>query len=413
LLLLALLDSPPLSLPAAVQQALAHNPAIQTSQAAVAQARAQLHLTEVPWFPSASLDLSGNETAPSEQGHFGEPFQSNTADASIRQTVSDFGRTHTAVAAAQDSLQAAQASLQSQQQSVALTVETQYFTVLANEELVDIAQDSVRDQQKHVEQTQAFYQQGVKAKLDVAQAQTSLASSQLALVQAENARDQAYVSLNTAMGLRSATPAHLDKTLLERAPTSPDVDPLLQEAWASRPDVLALQAQLAASRADLDLARLGLNPTLSGQGSVNVLNQSTQNNPSWTVSMALNVPLLDGHQTRSQIELAQANLQSLQSQSETLHDTVFQQVQNDVLAFKAAVRSVQVNRTGVESAAEAFHLADARYEVGLGSSVDYLDAHLAYVQARSALVSAEAAQQESQAQLEHDVGNILTQLEGK
>jgi outer membrane protein TolC len=178
---------------------------------------------------------------------------------------------------------------------------------------------------------------------------------------------------------------------------APDTAELLADGYRHRPDLMALDAQILAAQADLDLAHLGLGPRLTSSGSLSLFNAAGQNNPSWDLGVALSIPILDSNNTRYTIELDQANLDTLVAQRTSLQNSVYQQVKVDVLSVRQSVSSIAVAREGVEAARQAFNLADERYKVGL-------DAQLAYVQARSTLVSAQASLEESNAQLNHDVG---------
>lgn len=398
----------PLSLSRALRLALEHNPGILQTQLAIHQAEAQLHLAEVGWYPSAGVSINSDEAGVGLPG----TLQTNTGNLNVSQTVTDFGRTRAALRAARASLLSARANLLTHQEDVALQVQQQYFGTLANEQLALIAEESVRDQSAHLAQTEAFYQAGTKARIDVAQAQSSLATAQLALVSADNTRDQSYVALNNAMGFRSVAAYQLQDALIEQVAQNgmPDVPPapqaaaLVDDAYRARPDMLAIEAQLEAAQATLDLARLGLNPTLSGTGSLSLFTGTGQANRSWNLGMVLNIPILDSTATRYTVELDQAVVNTVQAQKTALQNTIYQQVQQDVLAMRQATASVQVSHRAVEAAQQAYDLANERYKVGLGSSLDYLDAQLAYVQSRSTLVTAEAGVRTAEAQLNHDVG---------
>src|SRR5262249_23686105 len=105
----------------------------------------------------------------------------------LTQLVWDFGQTtgryHSAeyLASAQESTQ--QVTLR----QVLLNVRTNYFAAVADKALVQVQRDTLENQQRHLDQVQAFIQVGTRPEIDLAQSKTDVASARLALIRAENA----------------------------------------------------------------------------------------------------------------------------------------------------------------------------------------------------------------------------------
>ena len=71
-----------------------------------------------------------------------------------------------------------------------------YYTLIMNRNLVDVAQQAVKDYQGHVTNVEAQYNVGLVASSDVLAAKTNLADSETSLVKAQNTANLAEASLN-------------------------------------------------------------------------------------------------------------------------------------------------------------------------------------------------------------------------
>ena len=137
-----------------------------------------------------------------------------------------------------------------------------YFSVLAAQELVQVRETTVKNQSKHLEQIQAFFQVGRVPKIDMTRQEVQLANAQLDLVQARSDLTVAHAALATAMGL----PVKNTFTLidvLESAQTLDSVDGYLAQARTSRPDLRAFREVVNAAQGDIVIAHSNFKPRLN------------------------------------------------------------------------------------------------------------------------------------------------------
>ena len=80
-----------------------------------------------------------------------------------------------------------------------------YYTLIMNRNLVDVAQQAVKDYQGHVTNVQAQYNVGLVASSDVLAAKTNLADSETNLVKAQNSANLAEASLNQVIAYPAQT----------------------------------------------------------------------------------------------------------------------------------------------------------------------------------------------------------------
>src|SRR5207247_5154765 len=88
---------------------------------------------------------------------------------------------------------------------VQLNVRTTYFNARAQKALVQVAHETLANQDKHLAQIQGFVQVGTGPEIDLAQAKTDRANAQVQVITAENNYESAKAALNQAMGVEGPT----------------------------------------------------------------------------------------------------------------------------------------------------------------------------------------------------------------
>ena len=86
-----------------------------------------------------------------------------------------------------------------------LAVRTAFFQARAQKALIDVAKDTLANQQRHLAQVQGFVDAGARPEIDLAQARTDVANAQVQLINSENGYATAKAQLNQAMGVPQPT----------------------------------------------------------------------------------------------------------------------------------------------------------------------------------------------------------------
>ena len=91
--------------------------------------------------------------------------------------------------------------------TVELAVRAGFYNARANKALVQVAQEQLVNQERHLAQIQGFVTVGTRPEIDLAQARTDRANAQLTLINAENNYAVARAQLNQTMGVVGANMA--------------------------------------------------------------------------------------------------------------------------------------------------------------------------------------------------------------
>jgi len=403
-------DGPELTLEQVVQAALDNSPGIAASQEDVAVADAQLSQTKSAYWPQLGVQ-SGyqrqwyeNSRQALAQGGSGGQYNTYGNSLSVSQYLYDFGQTPGRVERSRQSLLATQKGLVKTQADVVRDAKNAYFEILKQEELVTVYETSLRVQREHLRQAQAYYDSGLKARLDVTNAEVAVANTQLQLIQARYALSTASVNLETILGGPPVAGPYRLATLPEFQEEPPPLGQLLQEALGQRPEVGSLQALRLAALAQLDSARGGYFPSLNANASYLYSNADFPLQEGWLVGASLNWPLFNGFKTQGSVSEARAGLRKVEAQIRQLELSVKQDVSVALLGVKQTGEATATARLALRQAQENMDLADGRWKAGVGSPIEYSDAQYLLTQAKGNLVQSIYLRWQAYANLERARG---------
>ncbi len=323
------------------------------------------------------------------------------------QLLYDFGLTSNRWRAAAASRNAAGQNTRTAALQALLTVRRAYFLARAQRDLVDVAEETVKNQEKHVEQTQAFVRTGIQPDINLATVMTALANARVQLVTARNNDAIAQAQLSQAMGVAVGpayvlADAELPAVPGEDGPTAA----LLDRAERARPELANLIDERRAQELTLRSIKGSYGPALSAIANLSDNGTSIDGLvPNWYVGLGLTWNILQGGLTNGQVREARGTLENLvgQEQAERLQIQVdVEQARLGVQAAKATIGAAEEAQT---NARNQLTLAEQRYEHGLGNAVELSDAQVAYTSAEAQLVQARFNLASARAQLLTAVGD--------
>ncbi|MFW5733798.1 MAG: TolC family protein [Oceanidesulfovibrio sp.] len=281
--------------------------------------------------------------------------------------------------------------------SLLLSVQENFLNLLRAREDVRSAQDSVTRLESQLKVTRAFYDVGLRPRLDVLQAEVDLADAEDTLLQAENSVAVQLARLNTLL------PLHLGDDVEYVGELRSDPFPLslktcLERAYKNRPDLLIFKKAVDIARQDSRVAASSLYPQIQGEfswsqfGDTPALRGSPYTNlnrfDQWSLEIGLNWELFDfgenlftWRQARESEKGAQADVAS--QYLEATYDVKSRRLQIDETAKRIAVAQKRV-----EQGKEGYRMAVARYQAQVGTNNDVLDAQSRLTSAESTLTDA-------------------------
>jgi outer membrane protein len=368
------------------------NPAVRGAMKGVQGAQARVKQTQAAYYPNffAETDYNRYNTQASGSSQATQTTGSGVNDLTtyylgLSQNIYDFGRREYKVQSSKEDLKTYQWTFKDTRLAVIDSIRQAYYGVLLTQRVVQVRQEDLNRTREHLMQAQGFYRVGLKAKIDVTQAEVAVVNAQKALIQAENDVQQAWVNLSAAMGLEQ-TPAVTLKDDLETDRDHWKLEDLRKEALEMDPQLNRQRTVIRYWETQVEGAKREYWPTLTGTvkyGYNNGAGYLYNNDETWNVGLQLNVPIFTGFQTQNKVAEYQATLDQAKANADNLKLAVVSNLQSQFLNQVLAEKQIEVTLEALRSAKENLELATGRYKAGVGSSLDVTDARGSYVQAEN------------------------------
>jgi outer membrane protein len=231
------------------------------------------------------------------------------------------------------------------------------------------------------------------------------------LIQARNMLEQALADFRQLIGAPPDTPVQLDAALDAQPAPAPAPDALVASAREARPDRKALEARVAGAgdrrQASLDARR----PVISVGGGVNYSNPNPmifprvgEWNESWDASVNVSWTFWDFGRTAADIAASRAAERAAKERLADFDTSLEVEVRKRRLDLDSARAAVSAAEDSVRAATEARRVVGDRFDAGVATPTDVLDAQVALLQAGLDRTQALASVHLAQARLDRAIG---------
>ena len=283
-----------------------------------------------------------------------------------------------------------------------------FYQALLARRTVEVMNDALRQLKGHVGQVQSLYDNGMATKLDLMKATLGQQQMEAQISQIENGAELATAALLNTLGLDPGTSVAFAEEL---APDSTTVDPdqVTGQALERRPELAQLRDAVKMANLGVSIARTANLPNAFAQvnGSYkNPVGFSTGWGTDWNATAGLSMPIFTGLSNLNKLKAAQARQRQARVALAMVEDGVKLEVKALALGLNQEAKNAAYQKKNVEVAEAALGLAQARYENGLLTNLDYMDSQLALTQARVAYLNALANHRVARAKLQKAVGEF-------
>ena len=224
----------------------------------------------------------------------------------------------------------------------------------------------------------ARFEEGGSSILDVRQAESLLASFEQALADQQRRLAQAENALAVLIGRNPGPIARSARLDTLQLPTSVMAG-IPSELLGRRPDIRAAEEALRGAGANVEAARKAFLPrltltTLLGFASPDLGQLFDSGRYAWSLQPALGVPLLDGGQLRSGVDLAETQQRILVEQYKATIRQGFREVSDALIDFQRLSEQRDASRRVVSANRERLRLSKALYLAGISGYFEVLDA---------------------------------------
>jgi outer membrane protein len=363
--------------------ALKNHPLILQSDANVAAAVARKGQAQSAWYPAVNLSTGYSESrAYSAAANRNVTAPSEFVQGNLGWMLYDFGRTSASVAQADALAAVIRENAATTREDVAFVATVAFYNVLRAEKTLEFQKENLRQQESLYRQASAFYEAGVRAKIDVVRAEANVYDARAQLSQAENGVRVARVTLLQRIGIDGPAGFRLTGALPEFSLTG-TLEDWVAEGERNRPELRALVEKERAATESLRLARAGYLPFLAGTAGYGYAAKETPLYQNYAYSITLNYPIFTGFLTTEQAKEAMATISSTQYEMIETKRQVRLQVEVSAYSVQEAQQRLSARKKQRDASGENLRLATARYEVGAGDIIEMTDAQAQMVRSET------------------------------
>lgn len=405
-------------LDALVEEAEAHNSDLVAAAARVDEARALVEEAESGFYPTVSAGLNANRQQNSRKTATFFPgiptrFNDSRAALNVSYDVDLFGRIRAGAQAARAELEANEAARNGVRLALTAQVAQSYFTLRALDEQVALTRRTVELREEALRLQKKRFDAGVISEFDLRQLEAEAAGVRAQLPPLERDREREEAALAVLLG-RTPRQIFEENTARRQAQNEvpgPAVLPsgLPSELLLRRPDLVEAERSLAAANARIAVARAQMFPSISltaalGSESAALGNLFTSGSGIWSIGLALAQPIFAGGRLVAETEAAKAReRQALAAYTKAIQNA-FSEVRAALSAQTRARESFDAQSAAAAALAQSLRLARLRYENGVASQLDVIDAERGLLGAQSARIEALRAQRAAIADLFRALG---------
>ncbi len=425
-----------MSIQECVNYAIEHNPnlavAIQhvnAAKAGVGQQRANFAPRLTAKVNYNHLDNSGSRIANTHTDSIG-------FTAGISQLIWDFGKTTAKINMAKYDTMSAQYDYDYDILNITYNVKMNYYKVLMSLANLDIYEQNVRINTLNYDRTKAMFEEGLKSKIDVVNAEVNLSDAKIQLVEAQNNLATNVLALKNSMyyseskdfivhntenfGFLKADYRKKMQSLNEIKPSGfnfkknddglimltsgiehNDIiqdyvfNPLklsmqdaVDKALKNRPDLKSNRMLAKVQEESLKAVKRSYAPELSADlGWSYTKNESTYTSP-FNVGASLGLGSINPYGIHWQVKEGEAYLDIANHNINIAKSDIYWEVQENYVNMRQLERKIPLMSQKVKATLENFELADGRYSVGLNNYVELQDALTNYNNSQLSFVEA-------------------------
>jgi multidrug efflux system outer membrane protein len=385
---------------------LANNRDLRVAVLNIEQARATYQVQRANQFPTINAAVAGTRASTPGNTAFNSSYQAGLAVSAFELDL--FGRLRNLTEAAQSQFLATEENRKTVQISLISQVADSYLSYLADQELLDLTQQTLKTREESLRLTQLRFDNGVASKLDLDQAVSLVEQARTTLAQATRQRAQDLNLLTLLIG--QPIPDNLPQGLTLAATNLPDLPAgLPSDLLAVRPDVRSAEDQLIAFNADIGAARANFFPRISltgeaGSASSQLSGLFKSGSFGWSFAPQALMPIFDFGRNQANLASARAQRDIAVAQYEKSIQTAFREVA-DALAGQATYNAqLRAQQAVAQAEADRFKLSDLQYRNGVASYLDLLDAQRSLFTAQQQAIQANLARLQNQVTLYRVLG---------
>ncbi|HVU34695.1 MAG TPA: efflux transporter outer membrane subunit [Opitutaceae bacterium] len=378
-------------------RALAANQDLRGAAARVEEARAEAGLARSDYWPriAANGEFTRERTSSTTANVFPATL-TNTYNAPLSATweLDVFGRVRRLSESARADAAASAATFEAVRLAMTADVASTYFTLGALDRELAIVRETAELRRRALQIENVRLRHGTAAEVDVARAETELATADADAADLENRRASVRNALAVLIGAPASdfqvTPSPVGRI------TAPVVPPgLPADLLERRPDIAAAERSLAAANARIGVAKAAFFPAISLTGSAGFASDEVDtlfnaDSRVWSIGPRLYLPIFQGGRNRANLERSRAAFDEAVAIYRGRVLVAFRDVQDALTSGRWIAAQLAAQQRALTAAKRAEKLTQSRYDAGYVSYFEVIDAQRTSLAVERAAVRLEA-----------------------
>jgi multidrug efflux system outer membrane protein len=401
-----------------VEEGLKGNADLLIAAARIDEARAILAEIQGAYYPTLDARGAASRQKVSQRtatAFPGIPTQYNDYRATLNLSydLDLFGRLRSSADAARAELAANEASRDAVRLALAAQISKSYFALRSFDEQVDLTRKTVALREEALALQRKRFQGGIISEFDLRQleAETAAVRAQLPPLEREREREEAALSVLLGRSPRLIFEGGVTRTLAYDEMPGPATVPvgIPSELLLRRPDLVEAEQRLMAANARIGIARAEMFPSISltgyfGRESSTLSNLFTGPAGIWQLAAGITQPIFAGGRLAARTDQAKARERQVVAQYQKTIQTAFSEVRTALAVQIRSRESFDAESARAAALADTLRLARLRYQNGVASQLDVIDAERGLLAARVARIEALRAQRAAVADLFRALG---------
>jgi len=383
-----------LTLEETIQMALERNLEVQLAKEEVSFAREQNKEARTGFLPKFITEYSYRRPSETTTKFGGVTFENEDKNqyrltGRVQQPLFTGFETLSTYQLANMGLDVAEIQLERVRLDLILQVKEAYLEIVRAVRIREVAEQSVKQLEEGLRVAENFVKVGLRAKVDVLDAQTRLGQAELQLIRAINDIGVAKARLNSILREPIDTPFEVED-ILSTEPYQRSYKATREIALQQRPELQEANKNVAIAEKEITLAQSDYYPdiTLSANyfrrgDEPNVDGSDNVDRENWDIVAGATWTLFEWGKTRYATNQRRARLRQAKDTLEQVKDRIMLEIKTGYLTLQAAGKGIRVAEKQVESAEENFRISQERYKEQVATATEVLDAQTRLTEARA------------------------------
>lgn len=276
-------------------------------------------------------------------------------------------------------------------------VATAYYTVLLNEERMGVLDANIGRLEELYDNTKSLYEAGFAERIDADRSKIALNNLRTEKVKAERMVGLARNLLKFQMGMEINQEVILIDTIMD--PSFPETEEMMTPStiFENRIEYKLLRSQEDLQNLNLKRYKVSYLPSLYGSATFirsgfspnfPIGNDNVKWGTGMVLGLQLNVPIFGGFQELRRIQQTEYEIAKIRNNQDLLAQSIQLEISNATVSMENSFATLESQKENLELSKEVYRVSRIKYQEGVGSNLEVLDAELTLRESETNYLSA-------------------------